>query len=58
MTVGRLRLSWVKCSRYDYVGIASAIPQTADDLLQRPSRPSRAMNGLMQCSKQLFDDLV
>jgi hypothetical protein len=28
--------------RHDYDGIASSIPQTADDLLHRPSRPSRA----------------
>jgi hypothetical protein len=31
-----------KCCRHDYVGIASAIPQTADDLLHRRSRRSRA----------------
>jgi len=29
----------------DYVGTTSGVPQTADDLLQRPSRPSRATSG-------------
>src|SRR5258706_13244090 len=35
-------LPWVKGGRHDYVGIASAVPQIADDLLHRRSRRSRA----------------
>src|SRR6267378_3314073 len=38
-------LLWVKGGRHDYVGIASAIPQIADDLLHRRSRRSRATSG-------------
>jgi len=32
---------WVKGGRHDYVGIASAIPQIADDLLHRRSSARR-----------------
>ena len=47
---------WVKGSPRDYVGIASAIPLIAYDLLQRPSRPSRAISGLLHGnSGPLFD---
>ena len=32
--------------RHDYVGGTTGVTQIADDLLPRPSRPSRARNGL------------
>ena len=38
----RLRVTGCRC---DYVGIATGVPQIADDLLHRPSRQSRARSG-------------
>jgi hypothetical protein len=34
--------AWVKGCLRDYVGITTGVPQIAADLLQRPSRQSRA----------------
>ena len=54
-TVGLVgRQVWVTSCLYDYVG--TGVPQIADDLLQRPSRQSRARSSHWRRRRDFSDD--
>ena len=42
---------WVRGCPIDYAGSTTGVHHIADDLLHRASRQSRAISGLMRCSK-------